>query len=772
MDKKIVDVNELHVEDIPIVGGKGANLGELTNAGFPVPEAFVLTTAAYDYFIQSSDIMAKIESALEGIDRTSDDSLMAASDEIRAMFEECEIPEDLKKEIVARYRILFPKGKKGFVAVRSSATAEDLPDASFAGQQETYLNVGSEEDLFDKIRKCWSSLFTARAIAYREKQGFAHSDVKLAVVVQRMVNSEFSGIMFTVDPNSGAKQIVIEAGYGLGEAIVGGEVTPDTYVIDKQKMEILKKRISTQHWKYVRGENGGVVKQDMPADMVKSQKIPDDRIQEIAEIGRQIEIHYEKPMDMEWCVEDDKAYIVQARPITATGNSATNESAGAAASSEDIIATGLGASPGLATGRVIIYDTSMSLDSVKEGDVLVTEMTMPDMVPAMSRAAAIVTDEGGMTCHAAIISRELGTPCVVGTGNATEILKDGMEITVDGTTGTVYKGALKKASSEPQAQAAASVCAEYVPITGTKVMVNMSMPAKAEEVAMLQCDGVGLMRSEFLFTNYIGEHPCAVIEEGRSQELIDKLAEGIAKVCRAFYPRPITLRTSDFKTNEYRDMKGGADYEPNEDNPMIGWRGCSRYVSDSYREAFMCELKAIKKVRDEMGFKNLNMMLPFVRTIEEVEDITEMMKSVGLRRGKDFKLYFMAEIPVNIFMADEFCKYCDWFSIGSNDLTQLTMGCDRDSDILGHMGYFDERNEGVKRAIAQLIKVAHENGKHVSICGQGPSVYPEFTEFLVEQGIDCISLNPDTFNKTKRIIASAEQKIILRDLRNLRNKML
>ena len=592
MDKKIVDVNELHVEDIPIVGGKGANLGELTNAGFPVPEAFVLTTAAYDYFIQSSDIMAKIESALEGIDRTSDDSLMAASDEIRAMFEECEIPEDLKKEIVARYRILFPKGKKGFVAVRSSATAEDLPDASFAGQQETYLNVGSEEDLFDKIRKCWSSLFTARAIAYREKQGFAHSDVKLAVVVQRMVNSEFSGIMFTVDPNSGAKQIVIEAGYGLGEAIVGGEVTPDTYVIDKQKMEILKKRISTQHWKYVRGENGGVVKQDMPADMVKSQKIPDDRIQEIAEIGRQIEIHYEKPMDMEWCVEDDKAYIVQARPITATGNSATNESAGAAASSEDIIATGLGASPGLATGRVIIYDTSMSLDSVKEGDVLVTEMTMPDMVPAMSRAAAIVTDEGGMTCHAAIISRELGTPCVVGTGNATEILKDGMEITVDGTTGTVYKGALKKASSEPQAQAAASVCAEYVPITGTKVMVNMSMPAKAEEVAMLQCDGVGLMRSEFLFTNYIGEHPCAVIEEGRSQELIDKLAEGIAKVCRAFYPRPITLRTSDFKTNEYRDMKGGADYEPNEDNPMIGWRGCSRYVSDSYREAFMCELDA------------------------------------------------------------------------------------------------------------------------------------------------------------------------------------
>ena len=773
MDRKIVDVNELHVEDIPIVGGKGANLGELTNAGFPVPEAFVLTTESYDYFVTSGDLMPKVEEKLAGIDRSSDDSLTQASKEIREIFETCAIPDDLKKEISSRYRLLVPKGKVGFVAVRSSATAEDLPDASFAGQQETYLNVKDEEDLFDKIRKCWSSLFTARAIAYREKQGYSHSDVKLAVVVQRMVNSEFSGIMFTVDPNSGAKQIVIEGGYGLGEAIVGGEVTPDTYVVDKQKMEVIKKRISTQTWKYIRGKNGGVEKENIPKNKVKAQKIADDRIQEIAEIGRQIEIHYEKPMDMEWCIEDDKVYIVQARPITATGNSATNESVGAAASSEDIIASGLGASPGLATGKVVIYDISMSLDAVKEGDILVTKMTMPDMVPAMSRAAGIVTDEGGMTCHAAIISRELGTPCVVGTGNATEILKDGMEITVDGTTGTVYKGALKKAA-EAQSESAGSVCgvsAEYVPITGTKVMVNMSMPAKADEVAKLQCDGVGLMRSEFLFTNYIGEHPCAVIEDGRADELVDKLAEGISKVCRAFYPRPITLRTSDFKTNEYRDMKGGADYEPNEDNPMIGWRGCSRYVSASYREAFMCELKAIKKVRDEMGFKNLNMMLPFVRTIEEVEDITDMMRSVGLRRGRDFKLYFMAEVPVNIFMADEFCKYCDWFSIGSNDLTQLTMGCDRDSDILGHMGYFDERQEGVKRAIAQLIKVAHANGKHVSICGQAPSVYPEFTEFLVEQGIDCISLNLDTFNKTKRIIASAEQRVILRDLREFRNRM-
>jgi len=768
--KKIVDIKELRVDDIPLVGGKGANLGELTSAGFHVPGAFVLTTAAYDYFVEKNRLADRIKEELASIDRSSDQSLTNASKRVRTLFETCDIPEDLEEAILADYKLLFPKGKKGFVAVRSSATAEDLPDASFAGQQETYLNVGDPEDLLDKIRKCWSSLFTARAISYREKQGFRHDEVKLAVVVQKMVNSDVSGIMFTVDPNSGKKHIVIEGGYGLGEAIVGGEVTPDTYTVDKSTMEITSKRISTQKWKYVRGPKGSTVKEDVPVETERVQKIDDQRILELAEIGRQIEIHYDRPMDMEWCVEDDTAYVVQARPITAVGNSDSNETADVGECSDEIITTGLGASPGLATGKVCIYDESMSLDVVKDGDILVTTMTMPDMVPAMSRAAAIVTNEGGMTCHAAIISRELGTPCVVGTGNAMSVLADGMVVTVDGTTGTVYKGEIRKKSrSEPAS--AASACAEFVPVTGTKVMVNMSMPSKAEEVAKLPCDGVGLMRSEFLFTNYIGEHPMAAIDAGRSEDLVEKLAEGMGKVCRAFYPRPIVLRTSDFKTNEYRDMKGGSDYEPQESNPMIGWRGCSRYISENYREAFMCELRAIKRVRDEMGMKNLHVMLPFVRTIEEVESIVEMMRSVGLRRGNDFKLYFMAEIPVNIFMAEEFCRYCDAFSIGSNDLTQLIMGSDRDSDILGRMGYFDERNEGVKRAIAQLIKVAHENGKTVSICGQGPSVYPEFTEFLVEQGIDGVSLNPDTFMKTKRLIASVEQKIMLKDLRTLREKL-
>ncbi|MCL1904640.1 MAG: phosphoenolpyruvate synthase, partial [Methanomassiliicoccaceae archaeon] len=483
-------------------------------------------------------------------------------------------------------------------------------------------------------------------------------------------------------------------------------------------------------------------------------------------ICRQIEIHYERPMDIEWCIEDNKVYIVQARPITAMGDS-SNETADEAEGA-DILTTGLGASPGLATGPVRFYDEGMSLDVVKEGDVLVTTMTMPDMVPAMSRAVAIVTDEGGMTCHAAIISRELGTPCVVGTGDATGKLSDGMVVTVDGTAGVVYSGDVTKGSSKPAETQ--TVMTPSVPVTGTKVMVNLSMPAKAEEVAKLPVDGVGLMRSEFLFTNFIGEHPQHAIANGRSSELIDKLAEGIGKVARAFYPRPVILRTSDFKTNEYRDMKGGMDYEPMESNPMIGWRGCSRYVSANYKEAYMCELRAIKKVRDEMGMKNLWVMLPFVRTTEEVEEIIDMMRSVGLKRSKDFKLYFMAEVPVNIFMAAEFCKYCDAFSIGSNDLTQLVMGADRDSDILGRMGYFDERNEGVKRAISQLIKTAHEHGVPVSICGQGPSVYPEFTEFLIREGIDSVSLNPDTVIKTKTMIASVEQKVILEGLKQLRSR--
>ncbi|MCQ2086082.1 MAG: phosphoenolpyruvate synthase [archaeon] len=756
-------MSELCADDISVVGGKGANLGELTRAGFPVPGAFSITTLAYDYFAKMGNLFDKVHRELETYDRTSDESLTETSKRIRDVFESCEIPVDLKTDIIDSYVKLFNGRTDGFVAVRSSATAEDLPDASFAGQQETYLNVHGEEDLLNKVRKCWSSLFTARAIVYREKRGFAHEEVKLAVVVQKMVNSEMSGVMFTVDPNNGAEEIVIEAGYGLGESIVGGEITPDMYVIDKSTMNIKSKRISVQKWKYVKdSKNGCTIKVTVPDDKSGMQKIDDRIIAEIAEIGRQIEIHYDRPMDMEWCVESGRVYIVQARPMTAVGGASTNEVVENTAN-EDVITRGFGASPGFASGKVCIFNTSMSLGVIKEGDILVTTMTMPDMVPAMSRAAAIVTNEGGMTCHAAIVSRELGTPCVVGTTNATSLLKNGQIITVDGTNGIVYKNklTLKKPVEAASTQVA---CVESIPVTCTRIMVNMSIPMKAEEVAALPVDGVGLMRSEFLFTSCIGEHPMSIIADGRAQEMIDKLAEGVVKVCRAFYPREVVLRTSDFKTNEYRDMKGGADFEPNEDNPMIGWRGCSRYVSPNYKDAFMCELRAIKKARDEMGAKNLNMMLPFVRTIEEVKEITGMMESVGLRRGRDLKLYLMAEVPANILLAAEFSKYCDGFSIGSNDLTQLVMGVDRDSDILGRMGYFDERSTAVKAAIRYLIKTAHRSGVTVGICGQAPSVYPEFTEFLVREGINYISLNPDTVIKTKRTIATTEQSIVLERL--------
>ena len=776
--KKIASIDELGVHDIQIAGGKAANLGELTSAGFNVPPGFVLTTAAYDYFIEQKGLIRKVDKALETVDVADDRSLQDASSSIRTAFEEVGIPLDLKDEILREYKKLFrDHHERRFVAVRSSATAEDLPTASFAGQQDTYLNVSSPEDLLDKVRKCWSSLFTPRAIAYRSSKGFDRKKVKLAVVVQRMIDSEVSGIMFTVDPNSELPHIIIEAGYGLGEAMVGGKVTPDTYVVDKFHRKIINKRIAKQTWKLVRGKNGDSVKDDVGEELAARQKIVDEQILALADIGNQIELHYDKPMDIEWCIENGEIFVVQARPVTTLSSNSKiekpNEVGGKDVKVEQpaepgmrkVLVRGLAASPGTAHGTVRILGEGMSLDVVKKGEVLVTLMTSPDMVPAMIRAAAIVTDEGGMTCHAAIVARELGIPCVVGASNATKILAQGMLITVDGKMGVVYEGADEVATiTRPSNE----VVMKSVPVTGTKILVNIGVPHKAEEYARLPVSGVGLMRIEFLFTSHVREHPLALIEQGRSRELVDKLAEGIAVVGRAFYPRPIILRTSDFKTNEYREMKGGEKFEPHESNPMIGWRGCSRYVSEQYREAFKLELVAVKKVREEMGLKNIWVMLPFVRTVDELRKITAMMNEVGLEKGRDFKLYLMAEVPCNIFMADEFADLCDGFSIGSNDLTQLIMGADRDSDILGKMGYFDERNEAIKRAIEHLIVTAHKKGKVVSICGQAPSVYPEFAEFLVRSGIDSISLNPDTVISTIGLIASVEQKIMLESL--TRNK--
>jgi pyruvate,water dikinase len=763
--KRIMTIAELGVEDIPVAGGKAANLGELTSAGFNVPGGFVLTTASYDYFLEENGLVERIAPLLESVDVTSETSLQDCSQKIRKSFDDAVVPEDLRAEILKEWHSLVENRKKtGLVAVRSSATAEDLPTASFAGQQDTFLNVYEPEDLIDKVRKCWSSLFTPRAIAYRSSKGFEHSKVKLAVVVQRMVNSDVAGIMFTVDPNSELPHIIVEAGYGLGEAIVGGKVTPDTYVVDKFHTKIINKRISAQTWKLVRGQTGDTVREEIPASEAEKQKLNDEQILEIADVGNQIELHYNKPMDIEWCLEDGKFYVVQARPVTtlsSNGGKKGMEKSDSPKEEGKILLKGLAASPGIASGPVQMYEEGESLDVVKKGDVLVTVMTSPDMVPAMTRAAAIVTDEGGMTCHAAIVARELGTPCIVGSRDATRLLENGMVVTVDGTRGVVIEGALEKKEEEKTSP----VQAASVPVTGTKIMVNVGIPHKAEEYSKLPVSGVGLMRIEFLFTSFIGEHPSAMVEKRRSEELVNKLADGIAIVGKAFFPRPIILRLSDFKTNEYKDMPGGEQYEPPEQNPMIGWRGCSRYVSASYRDAFKCELLAVKKVREEMNLKNIWVMLPFVRTVDEVKEITRMMEEVGLKRGADLKLYLMAEVPVIIFMAEEFAEVCDGFSIGSNDLTQLIMGADRDSDVLGKMGYFDERQDAIKRAIKHLIDAAHRKGVPVGICGQAPSVYPEFAEFLVRAGIDSISLNPDTVVKTIGTVASVEQRIILESFR-------
>ena len=765
--KRIMNIADLSKNDIPIAGGKAANLGELVSAGFNVPPGFVLTTLSYDDFVAANNLVPQIDSVLASVDVNSESSLQGASATIRKAFEDAIIPTDLTQEVQKEYGRMF-KGKKAcLVAVRSSATAEDLPTASFAGQQDTFLNVPNAEDLMDKIKKCWGSLFTPRAIAYRVTKNFNHSAVKLAVVVQKMVNSDLSGIMFTVDPNSEMPHIIIEAGYGLGEAIVSGKVTPDTYVVEKFHNKIINKRIAKQTWKFVRGKVGDTVKEDVSTDIVGAQKLTDEQIFEVADIGKNIEVHYDRPMDIEWCIEDGTVYVVQARPVTTLSSngekSGKQDTMAAEIKSEKILVKGLAASPGTASGRVRHVADEMNLEVIKKGDIMVTKMTTPDMVPAMTRAAAIVTDEGGMTCHAAIVARELGIPCVVGASDSTNILKEGMLVTVEGRTGVVYEGEIAVKKKEENSCDSKSVkgFGMAAPVTGTKVYVNIGVPQKAEEYCGLPVSGVGLMRIEFLFTSYIQEHPLAMMEKGKSQELVDRLASGIAVVAKAFFPRPVILRTSDFKTNEYREMKGGEKYEPKESNPMIGWRGCSRYVSDSYREAFKLELKAIKKVRDDMGLKNVMIMLPFVRTIDELKKITAMMTEVGLERNRDLKLYLMAEIPANIFMAAEFSEYCDGFSIGSNDLTQLTMGADRDSDVLGKMGYFDERNDAIKRAIEILIREAHKKGRTVSICGQAPSVYPEFTEFLVKAGIDSISLNPDTVMDTIPVIASAEQRLLL-----------
>ena len=770
---QVVDLADVSEHDLPLVGGKASKLGELVRQGLPVPPGIVVTTETYQAFVDATPLKTIIPESLDAIDPAQPASIEAASQRIRAAFESTEFPPALRATLAAAYESFVGAHQVRFSAVRSSATAEDLEGASFAGLQDTYLNVAGVDAVLLAVKKCWGSLFTPRVLVYRERKSFDHAAVRLAVLVQKMVDATVSGILFTRDPNTGENHMIVEAGYGLGELIVGGEVTPDHYVIDGATLKAVHKQISEQRVRLVRAEGGGNRREDVPADLRGAQKLPDARLHRLVSLARLIESHYRRPMDVEWCGDADALYIVQARPVTTIPTSTAPGAGETHATGKEAatpILRGFGASPGVATGTARILRGAADMDRLKSGEILVTSMTTPDMVPVMSQAAAIVTDEGGMTCHAAIVSRELGVPCVVGTREATRKITEGMIVTVDGKTGAVFEGVVARgppASAAPSAAGGPAVAHghEGAPVTATKIYVNVGVPEKAEEYARLPVSGVGLLRIEFIFTAHVREHPLALLKKGKKDELVRRLAEGIGKVCQAFHPRPVIVRTSDFKTNEYRGMPGGEEFEPVEENPMIGWRGCSRYISPVYRPAFLCELEAIHKVRTEMGLKNAMVMLPFVRNTWELEEIAEMMRAQGLRRSRDFQLYLMAEVPSTALLSREFAKHCDGFSIGSNDLTQLVLGADRDSETLGRMGYFDERDPAVQRAIEILIEGAHAEGRTVGICGQGPSVYPEFAEFLVREGIDSISLNADTVIPTIRTIASLEQRMKLASVR-------
>jgi len=794
-EKLILWFDELGKEDLPLVGGKNANLGEMLKAGIPVPPGFAITAYAYKKFLEETGLKSKIYKILEETlkDKADASQYQIASEKIRKLIESIKTPKEIEKAITDAYRELSRKIKTTnvWVAVRSSATAEDLPDASFAGQQETYLNVKGEEELLEKTIKCWSSLFTPRAIFYRTEKGFKHEQVLLSVGVQKMVNAKSAGVMFTINPVDGnPDQIVIEGNWGLGESVVSGAVTPDDFIVDKKTMKIIEKKIATKQIEYVRDPaTGKTIHAKVPLERQNQPCLSEEEIIKLAELAKRIENHYGKPQDIEWAIDRDlpfpkNIFIVQSRPETVwsvkkaepTVITPQQISTPTIAPQLKVITKGIAAGKreiGFGTAR-IISTPEEGAKVMRKGDILVTTMTNPDFVPFMKLASAIVTDKGGVTCHAAIVSRELGIPCIVGTENATKTMVDGKEYTVDAKSGVVYEGIVQDmkiptiASSPINIQNSLQIAS--APVTATKIYMNLGVPEKIEEYKHLPFDGIGLMRIEFILASYIGEHPLYLLETNQAEKFVNKLAEGIATVARAIQPRPVVVRFSDFKTNEYRELKGGEKYEIEEANPMLGWRGISRYISPWYEKAFRLECKAIKKCRDEWGLKNVWVMLPVVRTLWEAEKVLHIMKEEGLERTRDFKVWFMAETPSIAILADQFSRLCDGFSIGSNDMTQGVLMIDRDSERLGQMGYFDERDPAVKRIIAHLIRVAHENGVTVSICGEGPSNLPDFTEFLVRCGIDSISVNNDAVVATRQLVASIEQKILLEKLAEMREE--
>lgn len=767
--KRIAWFNEIGKDDVRTAGGKGANLGEMSRANLPVPEGFIVTSNAYFEFLDMANLRERIASLLEGLDVEDNEALNAAAEQIKQGIVEAQMPNETRAEIVKSYnrlckaRGVIPSAEdEAYVAVRSSATAEDLPEASFAGQQATYLNEKGADNVARAVQRCWASLFEPRAIYYRVQQHFEHMKVGIAVVVQRMVEADTSGVMFTVNPITGDRsQITIEAGFGLGEAIVSGRVTPDMYIVDKQGMRILEKRVARQDMMIARGDNSNR-EMEVPDELQERQKLTDAEILDLAAIGKRIEEHYAFPQDIEWASEKGRIYMLQTRAVTTLGKAQATEKI--AVDSAEIILKGLGASPGVAVGTVRIIAGPKELSKVQKGDILVTSMTSPDYVPAMKRAAAVVTDLGGATCHAAIVSRELGIPAVIGTKTATKDLKEGDVITVDARHGIIYRGKVDLvAEKEAASEGGVAGQVDFAPITGTKIYVNLAEPELAETVSRKFVDGVGLLRAEFMIAG-IGVHPRKLIEEHREAEFIEKLASGMRAIAAAFYPRPVVYRATDFKTNEYRNLDGGEKYEPTESNPMMGYRGCARYMKE--RDVFELELAAIKKVREEFGLKNLWLMIPFIRRVGELKAIKEIMDDVGMHRTMDFKLWIMVEVPSTVIVIEEFCKEgIDGVSIGSNDLTQLLLGVDRDNETMAYE--FDERNIAVTRAIEMVITTCKRYGVTVSICGQAPSVYEDFAEKLVEAGITSMSVNPDAIERTRKIVASAEKRLMLERTRKL-----
>ncbi|MFC2034589.1 phosphoenolpyruvate synthase [Chloroflexota bacterium] len=742
---------EVTKKDVDLVGGKGANLGEMTNAHMPVPPGFVVTSNAYFEFLRQTKLIDKIHEPLEHLDVNDSKQLQQVAAKIKKIILSAVIPPQMAREIEQAYI----KMGRGLVAVRSSATAEDLPEASFAGQQRTLLNVQGNKEVVTAVQECWASLFEARAIFYRVQQNFEHLKVGIAVPVQRMVQSDTSGVMFTLEPvTSDRSKIIIEAIFGLGEAAVGGEVIPDFYVIDKETLQIVTKNIGKQAWKLIRNTttNSQVANIQIPltSAIQTQQKLSDDSILELAKLGKKLEDHYQFPQDIEWAHENNQLFVVQTRPITTIREPGIESRPEITA---PVLLLGAPASPGIATGPVKLISDHSQIDKIRDGDILVTEMTTPDFVPAMKRAAAIVTDRGGRTAHAAIVSRELSIPCIVGTEHAMSILTDGQVITVDGTLGNIYNG---KVTRRVNTASVASILGEAIN-TKTKLLVNLAQPELANKVASRNVDGVGLLRAEFMIAQ-IGEHPSHMIKQNRGNEFVDKLAQGLVSFVKAFYPRQVVYRTNDFKTNEYRALKGGKEYEDVEENPMLGYRGASRYITDV--DTFKLELEAIKKVRGK--YKNLWVMVPFVRTVNELTQTLRIMETEGLERSEDFKIWMMVEVPSNIILLEKFIAAgIDGISIGSNDLTQLTLGIDRDSAKLAEE--FDERDEAIMISLERAITVSKSMGITSSICGQAPSVYPELTEKLVEWGITSVSVSPDMIDQTRGIIAAVEERLKLND---------